>query len=145
MSVSTSNPGSAFRWLLTALVMLAISCGTGTEFRETFTESEVYSIRWAPDMERLRPGVLFGMDVTVTGASAASSTAMRDVSLSVTATMPSHGDHGMDTRPQITRTGDGTFRVDGMRFTMPGRWDVAFVVDGPAGSDRAVFTEYVGH
>jgi hypothetical protein len=41
----------------------------------------------------------------------------------VDATMPEHR-HGMNYRPSVTRLGDGRWRVEGLMFHMPGRWEL---------------------
>ena len=42
--------------------------------------------------------------------------------------MPEHG-HGLPTQPEITPIGaGGLYRVDGMKFTMPGWWVVTISV-----------------
>jgi tripartite motif-containing protein 71 len=46
-----------------------------------------------------------------------------DVSLRVDARMPAHG-HGMNTLPEVTKTGNGRFNVTGLLFHMPGHWEL---------------------
>ena len=54
-----------------------------------------------------------------------------DVSLAVDAAMPQHG-HGMNRVPRIEKRSDGSFRVDGLLFHMPGKWELYFdVARGP--------------
>jgi hypothetical protein len=54
-----------------------------------------------------------------------------DVTLAVDAAMPQHG-HGMNRVPRIERIGDGAFRVEGLFFHMPGKWELYFdVARGP--------------
>jgi len=54
-----------------------------------------------------------------------------DVALAVDAAMPQHG-HGMNRVPRIVKIGEGTFRVDGLFFHMPGKWELYFdVARGP--------------
>lgn len=53
--------------------------------------------------------------------------------------MPQHG-HGFPTRPRITRElPDGRYVLDGMKFSMPGWWDLKLDLQGPAGADQVVF------
>ena len=56
-------------------------------------------------------------------------------SLKVDATMPEHK-HGMNYRPTIVSLGDGSFRVDGMVFHMPGRWELSIDVRDGEESER---------
>ena len=48
------------------------------------------------------------------------------------AVMPDHR-HGMNYRPTIVGNGEGRFRVEGVVFHMPGRWELA--IDVRAGGD----------
>jgi hypothetical protein len=53
--------------------------------------------------------------------------------------MPEHG-HGLPTRPRVTRAlGEGRYLVEGVKFSMPGRWTVWFQIEGPAGADTVTF------
>lgn len=53
--------------------------------------------------------------------------------------MPEHG-HGLPTSPAVTDfLGDGRYLIEGLKFSMAGRWIVAFAVDTPSGSDRLAF------
>ena len=53
----------------------------------------------------------------------------------VDAQMPDHK-HGMNYRPTIVALGNGRFRVDGMIFHMPGRWELALDVRDGEESER---------
>ena len=58
--------------------------------------------------------------------------AVEDAQISVSGEMPQHG-HGMPTAPAMTEyLGDGQYKIDGMRFQMPGWWtvNVSIEVDG---------------
>lgn len=51
--------------------------------------------------------------------------------------MPQHG-HGLPTSPRVTRyLGDGRYRVEGLRFNMPGAWKMRISLDGPSGPEVA--------
>ena len=59
--------------------------------------------------------------------------------LSIDGGMPQHG-HGLPTAPQITKDlGDGRYRVEGLKFNMPGWWTIKLSVSGVAGTDSATF------
>jgi hypothetical protein len=46
--------------------------------------------------------------------------------------MPQHG-HGLPTQPRVTReVADGTYQLDGMKFSMTGWWEVKLDIQGPA-------------
>ena len=53
--------------------------------------------------------------------------------------MPAHG-HGLPTSAEVTAyLGDGRYRVEGVKFSMTGLWELRFAVSAPAGNDEAVF------
>jgi hypothetical protein len=63
--------------------------------------------------------------------------------LAVDGGMPQHG-HGLPTRPRVTREIEsGTYLVDGMKFSMPGWWDIRFDIRSPLGQDRVTFNTVV--
>lgn len=62
-----------------------------------------------------------------------------NATVSVSGDMPAHG-HGMPTRPQVTPgPAEGDYRVEGMKFQMPGEWMVTVTVTDTAGADHADF------
>jgi hypothetical protein len=62
-------------------------------------------------------------------------------SLKVDAQMPEHR-HGMNYRPEVTRVAPGHWRVEGLMFHMPGRWQLAFELDGERlAADMMVFSD----
>ena len=47
-----------------------------------------------------------------------------DVVIDIDGDMPEHG-HGLPTQPEVTQDiGDGTYIVEGMKFSMPGWWEI---------------------
>jgi len=57
--------------------------------------------------------------------------------------MPQHG-HGFPTKPRVTRELEGgTYLVEGMKFSMPGWWDIRFEIQGSQGVDRVTFNTIV--
>mgnify|MGYP006267439823 CR=1 FL=1 len=55
--------------------------------------------------------------------------------VAVDAQMPEHK-HGMNYRPTIVSLGEGRYRVDGMVFHMPGRWEINIDVRDGEESER---------
>jgi hypothetical protein len=63
--------------------------------------------------------------------------------LGVDGGMPQHG-HGLPTRPRVTREiEDGTYLLEGMKFSMTGWWEVKLDIQGPLGQDRVTFNTVV--
>jgi hypothetical protein len=58
--------------------------------------------------------------------------------------MPQHG-HGLPTQPRVTRESvPGTYSLDGMKFSMPGWWQLRFAIDGATGGDTVSFNILIG-
>ena len=59
-------------------------------------------------------------------------------SIEVIGGMPAH-DHGLPTQPQVTASTDpGIYLVEGIRFHMPGDWEMTFSISVNNQSDTAV-------
>lgn len=57
--------------------------------------------------------------------------------------MPQHG-HGLPTRPQVTRElADGTYLLEGMKFSMPGWWEIKLTIAAAQGTDTVTFNRLV--
>lgn len=57
--------------------------------------------------------------------------------------MPGHG-HGLPSQPQVTREiAVGQYLVEGMRFNMPGQWEITVAIAAPGGRDIARLTVQV--
>jgi YtkA-like protein len=53
--------------------------------------------------------------------------------------MPEHG-HGLPTAPKLTGPpANGDYRIEGMKFSMPGWWVVKFVIQARPGTDSVRF------
>lgn len=58
--------------------------------------------------------------------------------------MPQHG-HGLPTRPQVTQAlADGTYVIEGMKFSMTGWWEIKLAIDTAEGADKVTFNAVVG-
>jgi hypothetical protein len=59
--------------------------------------------------------------------------------------MPQHG-HGLPTKPRVTRElEDGTYQLDGMKFSMTGWWEVKLDIRAPQGADKVTFNTVVSN
>lgn len=57
--------------------------------------------------------------------------------------MPQHG-HGLPTRPLIRRElVDGTYLLEGMKFSMTGWWEIKLALQTPQGPDKVTFNVVV--
>jgi hypothetical protein len=69
---------------------------------------------------------------------------VRNARIAVDGGMPQHG-HGLPTRPQVTReVADGTYTMEGMKFSMTGWWEIKLAIQAAEGADSVVFNTLVG-
>jgi hypothetical protein len=61
-----------------------------------------------------------------------------EAAVSVDGGMPEHN-HGMPTEPLVTPLGNGDYRVEGMKFQMPGWWTVTVDVSNAGQQDSVTF------
>ena len=53
--------------------------------------------------------------------------------------MPAHG-HGLPTEPQAVPTNtDGEYRIEGLKYSMPGEWVLGFLLHSGSEQDKVVF------
>lgn len=68
---------------------------------------------------------------------------VRGASFRVDGGMPQHG-HGLPTRPRVTREiADGTYVIEGMKFSMTGWWEIKLDIRASAGEDAVTFNTVV--
>lgn len=59
--------------------------------------------------------------------------------ISVDGGMPAHA-HGLPTAPRQTDSlGEGRYRIDGVKFSMGGLWELRFRIEAPPGADEVAF------
>lgn len=57
--------------------------------------------------------------------------------------MPQHG-HGLPTQPQVTpELVDGTYLLEGMKFSMTGWWEIKLAIQSAEGADQVTFNTVV--
>lgn len=57
--------------------------------------------------------------------------------------MPQHG-HGFPTQPEVTKElGDGRYLLEGMKFSMPGWWELQLDVTSKFGTDKVTFNKVI--
>ena len=64
---------------------------------------------------------------------------VEDARVEIGGGMPDHN-HGLPTSPEMTEyLGQGRYRVEGVKFTMSGWWELRFDISASAGTDTVVF------
>jgi hypothetical protein len=68
---------------------------------------------------------------------------VRGAQIEVGGGMPQHG-HGLPTQPRVTRdAGDGRYLLEGMKFSMPGWWEIKLKVAAAGGNDSVTFNTVI--
>ena len=94
-------------------------------------ETDHYQLAYRTQPPKIVIGRHFTMDVAV--CAKAGGTAVE--ALAVDAFMPEHR-HGMNYRPAAQAQGGGRYRIEGLMFHMPGRWDLYFDIQGGGRHER---------
>jgi hypothetical protein len=64
---------------------------------------------------------------------------IEDARVAIDGGMPDHN-HGLPTSPTVTgHLGDGRYRIEGVKFTMSGWWELRFKIVAAAGTDDVTF------
>lgn len=100
------------------------------------TAAGLYVAAIAPEADSVTVGPMHAWTVSLTDADGVP---VDTAAIMIDGGMPQHG-HGLPTAPAVTRSlGDGRFLVEGMKFNMPGWWEIDLAIDGPAGADTVTF------
>ena len=104
--------------------------------RET-TLKGLFAASIQPEAPEIRQGELHSWILTL---KTADGKAVEDAVVTIGGGMPQHG-HGLPTAPEVTSyLGEGRYRVEGVKFTMDGWWELRFdIVSARAGADAVVF------
>ncbi|MFO1157472.1 MAG: hypothetical protein U1E60_01395 [Reyranellaceae bacterium] len=119
-------------WSMAALADCPLDLGRGTGW-VVFSERAMVAFR--PEPMRIEVGQPFSLLFNVCTRSDNPAELV-----AIDATMPEHR-HGMNYKATIISAGDGRFRVEGLVFHMPGRWEVD--IDVRAGSETERLTHEI--
>jgi hypothetical protein len=68
---------------------------------------------------------------------------VRGAHIAVDGGMPQHG-HGLPTKPRVTREiSDGSYLIEGMKFSMTGWWEIKLAIDSAQGTDKVTFNTVI--
>lgn len=137
------------RWplLLAAPVLLLAAGAAGAAWmmrvptdldlsREKATEAGLYVAEIAPETDPVSVGPMHAWVVTIEDREGAP---VDGAHILVDGGMPQHG-HGLPTSPEVTQDlGEGRYLIEGMKFNMPGWWELDLGIDGPQGADAVTF------
>lgn len=140
---------SGWTYALAVLALVAVAFGAyvmmpvaetakpATEQKQSRTSNDgLYFVSIEPEAGEIAQGSLQAWIVTV---KTADGKPVDGATITVGGGMPAHN-HGLPTDPQMTaELGDGRYRIDGVKFSMSGRWELRFAIKAAAGSDSATF------
>jgi hypothetical protein len=95
----------------------------------------LYTITYKSDLDPVAINQLHTWTLHVEDAAGAP---LDGATVTVDGGMPAHN-HGMPTQPIVSPLGSGDYRVEGMKFQMPGHWTITVVVDAAGQQDTATF------
>ena len=94
-----------------------------------------YHLHLNPDVHELKLGEMHSWSLLVHDADGMT---VDGATVTVDGGMPAHG-HGLPTAPKVVDgDGPGFYRIEGLRFNMPGNWELRLRIDGAPGADTAV-------
>lgn len=100
------------------------------------TDEGLYQVSIATEMEPLALNEIHAWTVHV---ETPDGQAVDGATIGVDGGMPQHN-HGFPTTPQITEAlGNGDYKLDGVKFSMAGWWELSLDIDGAAGQDSVTF------
>jgi hypothetical protein len=102
---------------------------------ERWSEKRLFEVRYESTPSPVPLLTLHTWTITITDAAGAP---VRGANVLVLGGMPAHS-HGLPTTPVVRELGDGRYRVEGLKFHMPGAWVVAFRIKAPGGTDSVSF------
>lgn len=120
-----------------AIVYMTAPAKPGPDLARTKNSAKgVYSLAIAPEAGEPKQGELHAWVVTVTTRQGAP---VEGAAITVEGGMPEHA-HGLPTSPVATDyLGEGRYRIEGVKFSMNGWWQLRLGIAGPAGVDEATF------
>jgi len=104
--------------------------------RSKASENGLFVASFQPEAGAVRQGELETWLLTLKTKAGAP---VEGAAIAISGGMPQH-DHGLPTSPQATDyLGEGQYRIEGVKFTMSGWWQLHFAISATAGSDTVVF------
>jgi hypothetical protein len=100
------------------------------------SDAGLYRVSWRSDSDRVPLNQIHTWTLRV---ETADGQPVENAVILVDGGMPQHG-HGLPTSPKVTAyLGDGEYRVEGLRFQMPGFWVMTFSISADGQSDSITF------
>lgn len=100
------------------------------------TADGLYAVALSPVTVPVTVGQMHAWTVRLTDAKGQP---VKGAAIAISGGMPQHG-HGLPSAPAVTQDmGDGRYLIEGMKFNMPGWWEIDLGIKGPTGFDTVTF------
>lgn len=118
---------------------LAMPAAPKPELNQSLSRTTVNGLYLAaiePEAQEIKQGELQNWILTV---KTADGKPVDDAAVTVDGGMPDHN-HGLPTAPRMTEhLGEGRYRIEGVKFSMSGWWELRFDISSAAGPDTVTF------
>jgi hypothetical protein len=118
--------------LLPLLVLLPFTGGEALGTETASGDAGRFTVNYAPSLDPLVINRMHHWDLVILDADGAP---VSGASVAVDGGMPEH-DHGLATAPKAVALGNGRYRIEGLRFHMPGAWVLQLTIDAGKVGDR---------
>jgi len=123
--------------VLRPMMMGNVAAPTGLDMASSrLTEAGLFWVSYTPEQDPIR---INQIDSWILHIETADGAPVTTADIGVDGGMPQHG-HGLPTRPAVAENlGGGDYRVEGIKFQMPGWWEVRFTITADGSSDVITF------
>ena len=140
---------SAWLYLLAVAALVAVAFGAHLAMpsggpptpeldlsRSRTTANGLYIAAIEPEIPEIKQGEMHSWIFTV---KTPDGKPVDDATITIGGGMPDHK-HGLPTSPEMTdHLGDGRYRIEGIKFSMSGWWELRFDISAAAGADTVTF------
>ncbi len=99
------------------------------------SKAGTFTASYTSDPEAIAPNKLMSWKLKV---ETADGQPIKDAEITVEGAMPEHG-HGLPTQPKVKNNNDGTYLVEGIKFSMLGWWTMTFTINAGGKTDSVTF------
>jgi hypothetical protein len=104
------------------------------------SEHLAYVVAMKPMQQQVAINQMHAWEIRVTSAAGAP---VQHARIGFDGGMPQHH-HGFPTSPRVTaELGDGRYRLDGVKFSMGGWWEMKLTIDSAIGADHVTFNTVI--
>lgn len=123
-----------FKPCLTVAFVLFAGMAFADEAFRLRSDGGTYDLELVPHGSNVTLGELHHWHLLLTGADGEP---IEGAFVTVGGGMPAHG-HGLPTAPKVVDAGEpGHYLIEGLRFNMPGDWELRLSIEGSKGTDTA--------